>query len=97
MRHWTYRYLNATLEDMNIAPIRLARELFDAARDDLREVRQARVAEAALHRELASYTSPAEIADLLSLLRDQDGPEAQHVRDLLIDNLRPTSALHRAA
>jgi len=89
--------VKARLVDMNIAPIRLARELFDAARDDLREVRQARVAEAALHRELASYTSPAEIADLLGVLRDQDGPEVQHVRDLLVDNLRPASVLHRAA
>lgn len=82
---------------MNIAPIRLVRELLDGARDDLRELRQARAAEASLQRELASYTSPAEIADLLGVLRDQEGPEAQHVRDVLIDNLAPANALHRAA
>ena len=81
---------------MNIAPIRLARELLDAARDDLRELRQARAAEVSLQRELATYSSPAEIADLLGVLRNQDGPEAQHVRDLLVDNLRP-SASHQAA
>ena len=82
---------------MNIAPIRLARELYEAARDDLHEIREARAAEATLQRELASYTSPAEIADLLGVLRDQDGPEAQHVRDVLVDNLRSTTGLHRAA
>ena len=77
---------------MNIAPIRLARELFDAARDDLRELQQAQAAEAFLQRELATYTSPAEIADLLGVLQNQDGPEAQHVRDVLLDNLRPPAS-----
>ena len=100
--HWTYGFSISTLETMNLkarelAPIRVVRELFEAARDDLHELRQARAAEASLQRELASYTSPSEIADLLGVLRDQEGPEVQHVRDLLVDNVRPSSLLHHAA
>lgn len=81
---------------MNTSPIQLARELIVAARDDLRERREARLAQDSLRRELASYTSPADIADLLGVISEQDSPEAQQVRDVLSENLR-SATLRRAA
>jgi hypothetical protein len=66
--------------------------------DTMRERRESRARYADLKRELASYRTPREIDDLLGVIRDQDGPEAQQIRDILLDNLRrPTIALHRAA
>ena len=55
-------------------------------RDDLRERRQARSAQRTLRQELAAYTTPAEIDDLLGSLRGQDGPGADEIRDLLTRN-----------
>lgn len=66
--------------------------------DTMRERRESRARYAALKRDLASYRTPREIDDLLGVIRHQEGPEAQQVRDILIDNLSRTStAQDRAA
>ena len=61
--------------------------ILTGVRDELRERRQARAAYRALERDLASYTTPAEVDDLLAALSGQDDPEAQAIRDILIGNL----------
>jgi hypothetical protein len=48
-----------------------------------------------LERELASYRTPHEIADLLGTISDQESPEAEQIRDILLNNQRPTTALSR--
>lgn len=67
--------------------------LWTTVRDELRERREARAHEHGLRRELAGYTSPAEIEDLLATLEHQDdeGPAAHDaplIRAILLDNLR---------
>jgi hypothetical protein len=56
-------------------------------RDELRERRQARAAYRALERDLASYSSPSEVDDLLAAVSGQDDAEAQAIRDILMSNL----------
>ena len=73
------------------------RERITTLRDVLRERREARASYDALKRELASYQTAREVDDLLGVIAGQDGPEAQQIRDILLDNLRPTTALYRAA
>ncbi len=57
-------------------------------RETLRERRAARAAYRSLRQELASYGTSREVDDLLGSLKDQDGAEAQQIRDILLDNLR---------
>jgi hypothetical protein len=64
-------------------------------RDQVREQRRERAEHLALQRELATYRTPREVDDLLGVLADQDGRDAQQVRDILLDNLRPTVGLGR--
>jgi hypothetical protein len=82
---------------MNIAPIRPVREFVTTVQGELRERREARAAYRALERELASYRTPREVDDLLGTIDDQDGPEAQQIRDILLDNLRPAAEMYRAS
>ena len=82
---------------MNIAtnPVR---GLVSTIRDELRERREARARYDALKRELASYRTTREVDDLLGVVMNQEGPEAEEIRDILLDNLRqPTSVLYRVA
>jgi hypothetical protein len=73
------------------------RDRISAIRDELRERREARAAYDALKRELASYQTPREVDDLLGVIANQEGPEAQQLRDMLLDNRRPATTLYRAA
>ena len=66
-------------------------------RDQVRERRQERAEHRALERELASYRTPSEIDELLVVLGQHEGPEAQEVRDILLQNQRPNPPLFRAA
>ncbi len=61
-------------------------------RDELRERREARDAYRALERDLAGYSTPAEVDDLLAALRWQDDPESQVIRDILLGNLNRRSS-----
>jgi len=82
---------------MTIVPIRPVRNLVSSLQDELRERREARATYRALVEELASYRSPHEIADLLGTFSDQEGPEAEQIREILLNNQRPTTALYRAS
>ena len=83
---------------MTISSIsRSTREAVSTFRDSLNERREAHAAYKSLEQELASYTTRREVDDLLGSIRDEDGPEAQQIRDILLNNLPPVTGLHRAA
>ena len=73
------------------------RDRITTIRDEVRERRQERVQHVALERELASYRTRSEIDELLAVLENQEGAEAQDVRNILLQNQRPTPPLFRAA
>ena len=73
------------------------RERITTIRDELHERREARAAHKALRRELASYQTEREVDDLLGVIANQEGPEAQQIRDILLRNRRPTNELYRVA
>ena len=76
--------------------LRPSTRLVATVRDELRERRQERAARRTLERELATYTSPSEVNDLLALMSDVDNPEADAMRDVLLrQQLR--HGLHRAS
>jgi len=58
-----------------------------ALRDDLAARRRARAARLDLRRQLASYTTRREVDDLLALIGDRDGREADTMRRVLNQNL----------
>jgi hypothetical protein len=64
-------------------------------RNEIRERHQERAEHLALQRELASYRTPREVDDLLGAVAEQDGRDAQRVRDILLDNLRPAVGMGR--
>jgi hypothetical protein len=76
---------------MNISSAIRAR--IASVRAEVRERRQERSEHLALQRELASYRTPRDVDDLLGVIAHQEGRDAQRVRDILIDNLRPTVGL----
>jgi hypothetical protein len=76
--------------------LRPSTRLVATVRDELRERRHERAARRQLERELASYTSPTEINDLLGLLSGQDSSDANELRETLLrQQLR--HGLHRYA
>jgi hypothetical protein len=52
-------------------------------RDDLKTKRAARVSLKALERDLASYGSPSEVAELNAIVSRYDGPEVEQIREIL--------------
>ncbi|CUR55015.1 hypothetical protein NOCA2220206 [metagenome] len=68
--------------------IRTPAQVLAVLRDELRERRQARVELRALERELAHYTSPNDVDDLLASLRDQDSEAAEQIRGIVSRNVR---------
>ncbi len=77
--------------------IRPVRELASSIGTRIRDHREAVAAYRILQQELSSFRTPREVDDLLGSITDQEGPGAQQVREILLDNLRPTGALFRAA
>ena len=76
--------------------LRPSTRLVATVRDELRERRQERAARRGLERELASYTSPSEVNDLLTLMGNADTAEADAMREVLLrQQLR--HGLHRAS
>ena len=71
------------------------RDRITGVRAEARQRRQERSEHLALQRELASYRTPREIDDLLGVIAHQESRDAQRVRDILLDNLRPTVGLGR--
>ena len=62
--------------------------IWTTVKDELRERREARAAHNALRADLAHYRTPSDIDDLLATVDTQDTPEAELIRDVLMDNLR---------
>jgi len=69
------------------------RERMTTIRNQVREHRQERAEHRALERELASFRTPRDIDELLALMADQEGPEAERIRDILLDHRRTTVGL----
>ena len=67
--------------------------LVEELRDSLRQRRAARAARRALEQGLATYRTPAEVNDLLSLIEDEEGPDADLVREILHRQLGRTRSL----
>ena len=68
-----------------------------SVRDDLRERRQARAEYRALERDLASYTTHAQVEDLLAAIRGEDSFEAETIRAILGRNLLRSNYGNRRA
>ena len=64
-----------------------AHVVWASVRDELRERRQARAEYRSLERDLASYNTRAEVDDLLGSIHDDEGPDAERVRQILVRNL----------
>ncbi len=62
-------------------------ELLPALRATLRTRRTERAARRRLENELAAYQTPRDINDLLLLISNQEGADADEVREVLSDNL----------
>jgi hypothetical protein len=64
------------------------RQLLTTVRDELRERRVARAARRELQRDLAAYSTRAEVDDLMALLHHQESAQAEQIRGILINNLQ---------
>jgi hypothetical protein len=73
---------------MASSPIRKLQELITTTRENVRRDREARSSYQSLRRELASYGTQRDVDDLLGSIANEEGPEAQQVREVLLDNLR---------
>jgi hypothetical protein len=62
-------------------------KLWATVRDELRERRQERAQYRALERDLATYSTRAEVDDLLGSIRHAEGPDAERIRVILARNL----------
>lgn len=74
--------MDSTLARRTSGPVSVSR-----LRATLRTRRQDRAAERSLRAELASYTTDAEVADLLAALSTHDGAEAERMRSILTCDL----------
>jgi hypothetical protein len=82
---------------MNTNPfLRPPAQLVASVRDELRERREARAGRRNLEREPATYTTPAEVNDLLGSLRGQDDRAVEDIRDAVLRNML-RHGLHRAS
>lgn len=64
-----------------------ARSIRHGLVEEFRERQQARAARRRLERDLAAFTSPADVDDLLAALDRYDTPEAEEMRGILTSNL----------
>jgi hypothetical protein len=76
------------------ASVSRPRQLLVSMRDELRERRRVRASYRELERSLSSYSSPAEADELLAMIADETGPDAERVRRILARN-RYNQATHR--
>jgi hypothetical protein len=75
---------NTTIQNSTVAR---PRQVLAAVRDDLRERRQARRAHRHLVQELSTYTTRAQVDDLLAALDNDSSAEAAQIRAILGRNL----------
>src|SRR4051794_31295754 len=80
--HWTHADLPSQTWAMSTST------LWTTVKDELRERRAQRAARTALRADLAHSRPPAEIDDLLATVDAEDGPDAELIRGVLMDNLR---------
>jgi hypothetical protein len=64
------------------------RQILTTMRDELRERREARAVKRKLQAELATYSTRAEVDDLMALLHHQESAQADQIRGILNDNLQ---------
>jgi hypothetical protein len=81
---------------MNKLILRPSVRLVATVRDELRDRRQARTARRSLERELASYTTEADVNDLLGAVQTEDTTDADHIREIVLRN-QLRHGLHRAS
>ena len=92
-RYWTHGSDLPTLVTMNsnshdnTSTTKLVPRLWTGISDELRERRSDRAARVALRRDLATYSTPTEVDDLLGALRDHDDSAAEEIRSILTNNL----------
>jgi hypothetical protein len=82
---------------MTSSPLSPIQNFFSSIRDELRQRRTANAEHRALQQELASYNTSSDVNDLLGVIKDQDGPEAEQIREILLGNLRPMADLYRVS
>jgi len=80
----------------NISFLRPSAQLVATVRDELRDRRQARASRRTLERELATYTHPNDVYDLLGSLHGQDDDAVQEIREIVLRN-QMRQGLHRYA
>jgi hypothetical protein len=74
-----------------VSSVSRPRQILSTVRDELRERRQARATQRSLQRELATYSTRAQVDDLMELLRHQDSVQADQIRGMLYRNLTQPS------
>jgi hypothetical protein len=79
-----------------ISILRPSTQLVATVRDELRDRRTTRATRRTLERELASYTTTADVNDLLGSLRGQDEAAIQQIREVVMRN-QLRAGLHRAS
>ncbi len=67
--------------------------LATTVRDDLRRRRQVRAERRLLIRELASYTTPAQVEDLLGSMQGQDQAGVAEIRSIVVRNIHDDARL----
>ena len=67
------------------------RSFLSTWRAERHERRAARAARRNLEQQLATYSTPREVDELLSLIKNEEGPEAEQMRDILTSNLTRTA------
>lgn len=78
--------MNTTMHPVETARSRSHR-IWASFRDELLERRQVRAEYRALERDLASYSTRAEVDDLLGSIRHAEGADAERIRLILARNL----------
>jgi len=63
-------------------------QILATVRDELRERREMRAQKRQLQRELASYSTRAEVDDLMALLHHQESAQADQIRGILNRNVQ---------
>jgi hypothetical protein len=79
-----------------ISILRPSAQMVTTVRDEVRDRRQERTARRTLERELALYSTPAQINDLLGSMGGHDDTEVEEIRDILLRN-QLRHSLHRAS
>ncbi|MEO5652551.1 MAG: hypothetical protein ABIN79_13350 [Marmoricola sp.] len=64
------------------------RQLIATVRDDLRDRRRARTQGRNLERDLATYSTPSDVNDLLATIASDGSAEAERMRSMLARNMR---------